>query len=108
MMKSIKRMVLTGAAVMVMMSFALPAMAAVDPNGSYTDYNGSSLSPSAYNDLSNNTDIGTAGEGIPPEAGGPTGVGSVYQPNSVDPPPSWPNGPYSCPSVEAEWDYECW
>jgi hypothetical protein len=77
---------------MLMMSFAAPAMAAIDPNGSYTDYNGSSLSPSAYNDLSNPTDIGTAGEGIPPEAGGTTHTaptdGSVVvgpAPRQVDP-----------------------
>ena len=75
MMKSIKRMVLTGAAVMVMMSFALQAMAAINPNGLYTDYGDSSLAPSAYDALSNYSDIGTAGDGIPPEAGGSNGTG---------------------------------
>jgi hypothetical protein len=75
MMKSIKRLVLTGAAVMVMMSFAAPAMAAdltdlIDPSAVYTNY-GSSFDPSVYEGLFN-PDIGTAGDQIPPEAGGPT------------------------------------
>ena len=49
MMKSIKGMVLTGAAVMVMMSFAAPAMADIDPNAGYTDYGVSSpVDPSVF------------------------------------------------------------
>ena len=56
MMKSIKRMVLTGAAVMVMMSFAAPAMAAdltdyIDPSAAYTDYVSSSFDYSFYSAL---------------------------------------------------------
>jgi hypothetical protein len=52
MMKSMKRLVLTGAAVMVMMSFAAPAMAAdltdlIDPSAVYTNYR-SSFDPSVY------------------------------------------------------------
>jgi hypothetical protein len=71
MMKSIKRMVLTGAAVMVMMSFAAPAMAAdltdyIDPNTTYT----ASKNSSVYEWLFK-PDIGTAGDQIPVEAGGP-------------------------------------
>jgi hypothetical protein len=85
---------------MVMMSFALPAMADTDPNGSYTDYNGSSLPSSASDDLSHYT-LGTATEGIPPEAGGPTGTGSVNQPNSVDPAAS----PYGNPCWTLDGDY---
>jgi hypothetical protein len=46
MMKSIKRMVLTGAAVMVMMSFAAPAMAAP-----LSDYSKVSNPSSRYTDL---------------------------------------------------------
>jgi hypothetical protein len=77
MIKSIKRMVLTGAAVMVMMSFAVPAMAAdlidyIDPNATYTD-SGSSFGNSVYH----KPDIGTAGDQIPVEAGGPARPGPV-------------------------------
>jgi hypothetical protein len=54
MMKSMKRLVLTGAAVMVMMSFAAPAMAAdltdlIDPSAGYTDYE-STFAPSVNSD----------------------------------------------------------
>jgi hypothetical protein len=76
MMNSIKRLVLTGAAVMLMLSFAAPAMAAdltdyIDPNATYTDY-GSSFDPSVYDSWSwSIPDIGTAGDQIPVEAGGP-------------------------------------
>ena len=62
-------MVLTGAAVMVMMSFAAPAMAhTLDPKALYKDYISSSFDPSVFY----TPDIGTAGKQIPPEAGGPT------------------------------------
>jgi hypothetical protein len=70
MIKSIKRMILTGAAVMVMMSFAAPAMAAdltdyIVPNATYT----ASKYSSVYEWLFK-PDIGTAGDQIPVEAGG--------------------------------------
>ena len=60
MINSIKRMVLTGAAVMVMMSFAAPAMAnTVDPNAEYTQYTvGSSINPSSINPSLFNYDDG--------------------------------------------------
>ena len=75
MIKSIKRMVLTGAAVMVMMSFAAPAMAMdltnfINPSAAYTDY-GSSFDRFVYRDLFNPCNC-TAGDQIPVEAGGPT------------------------------------
>jgi hypothetical protein len=75
MMKSMKRLVLTGAAVMVMMSFAAPAMAAdltdlIDPSAGYTKNSSTKNSSFDYSGYQQ-PDIGTAGERIPVEAGGP-------------------------------------
>ena len=107
MMKSIKRIALTGAAVMVMMGSAVPAMAAIDPNTPITDYGVSSpVDPPVFN--SPDIGIGTAGEGIPPEAGGPTGVGSGNSfPDATDcwheiPIGGWSWDPSTC--YDSKWE----
>jgi hypothetical protein len=74
MIKSLKRMVLTGAAVMVMMSFAAPAMAAdlidyIDPNATYTD-SGSSFGNSVYSaEWQQPVEVGPAPTQVPVEVG---------------------------------------
>jgi hypothetical protein len=102
MMNSIKRMLLTGAAVMLMMSFAAPAMAMdltdyIDPNATYTDYISSSFDPSIYY----SPDIGTAGDRIPVEAGGSPPPGPVVvgpAPTQID--PCWQQ-------QDGVWNYVC-
>lgn len=104
MMNSIKRMLLTGAAVMLMMSFAAPAMAMdltdyIDWSATYTDYTNSSFDPSIYY----SPDIGTARDRIPVEAGGspPPDTGPVVvgpAPTQIDP----------CWQLQGDvWDYVC-
>src|SRR5947209_7690975 len=72
----INKMFLTGAMVMVMMSFAAPAMAMdltdfINPSAAYTAYSGSTFDRVVYRDLFNPCNC-TAGDQIPVEAGGPT------------------------------------
>jgi hypothetical protein len=88
MMKSIKRMVLTGAAVMVMMSFAAPAMAA--PLSDYTKASNpfSSYTDLLYTDVYKNP-VETGGLAPPqPEVVGPA---PTYTPQDNDTSQDYPH-----------------